>query len=173
MSHGSDSHGSMSRIDTIFPSLSKKAIDSGISVFFIQKPPLLSSKKRKAIPQSSGNASRCMSPNCCASSESATSRFTSTESSPVSIRARAAGKLGDGEGSGSDGSHRVPFASSATRPAALHPVRSRIAAITRAASRMEPSVSREEISEERTDRQQREPRQHAQDQGDHHQHGSA
>src|SRR5687768_7258367 len=155
MSQGSASHGSMSRIATILPSVSKNAIDNGINVFFIQNPPVFSSKKRKAIPQSLGKLSRCIKPNCCVSSSWATMRFTSTESSPVSIIPRAAGKLGDGDGSGVAGSHNVPFASSATLPAALQPVRSKATTIVKQVDRIEPSVSREQVAQERTDREKR------------------
>ena len=42
----------LSRMRTISPSASANAIESGMSVFFIQKPPLESSSKRKIIPAS-------------------------------------------------------------------------------------------------------------------------
>ena len=41
MGHGSAVHGSMSRMPTILPVSSQNAIESGISVSFIQKLPLV------------------------------------------------------------------------------------------------------------------------------------
>ena len=41
----------------ISPSAPTKAIESGMSVFFIQNPPVISSSNRKIIPASSGRDS--------------------------------------------------------------------------------------------------------------------
>ena len=70
----------MSRMRRIVPSPSAKAIESGMSVFFIQNPPVNSSSKRKIIPASSGRDSRFMSPTWRSFCESATSTVTATSS---------------------------------------------------------------------------------------------
>jgi hypothetical protein len=78
----------MSRMRTIVPPASANAIESGMSVFFIQKPPLASSSKRKIIPASAGRDSRFMSPTWRSSSSSATSTANPTSPPSVSMRTR-------------------------------------------------------------------------------------
>src|SRR4029450_10720336 len=87
----------MSRIETIRPSASQNAIESGISVSFIQNAPTTGSSHTNAIPSYGERLSRPISPVSRSAGVSAT--WTSSETGP------AAGPVG---GRGGAGGVRAP-----------------------------------------------------------------
>jgi len=74
----------MSRMRRITPWRSKKAMERGIRVFFIQKPPAVGAGKRKTMPSSSGKALRNMRPWAWRSGVSATSTLRKWRFPPCS-----------------------------------------------------------------------------------------
>jgi hypothetical protein len=73
-------------------------MSSGISVLFIQKPPLVASGKRKTMPASGASDVRCISPRSRCGPVLAISTCTTTSAAPVSIRAVPWGSPGAREG---------------------------------------------------------------------------
>jgi hypothetical protein len=90
----------MSRIDTIRPSSSQNAIESGITVSFIQNVPTTGSSHTNAMPSYGERLSRPISPVWRSSGVSAT--WTSSETVPSSVRIDSAADAFGSETSSAD-----------------------------------------------------------------------